>query len=170
KGTFYITNATIHVGNGTVINNGTIKITDGKITAVGTDAPASGAQVVDAKGKQVYPGLILPETDLGLKEIANAVRGSNDYTEIGDWNPNVQSIVAYNTDSKIINTLKANGILLANVTPSGSLIPGATSVVQLDAWNWEDALYKRNVAMMFNMPSLIARRGRFGGGGGGFFG
>ena len=31
KGTFYITNATIHVGNGTVINNGTIKITDGKI-------------------------------------------------------------------------------------------------------------------------------------------
>src|SRR5438876_914426 len=72
KGTFYITNATIHVGNGTVINNGTIKVTDGKIAAVGTDVPASGGQVIDAKGKQVYPGLILPETDLGLKEIANA--------------------------------------------------------------------------------------------------
>jgi imidazolonepropionase-like amidohydrolase len=168
KGTFYITNATIHVGNGTVINNGTIKITDGKITAVGADVSSSGGQMIDAKGKQVYPGLILPETDLGLKEIANAVRGSNDFQEIGDWNPNVQSVVAYNTDSKIINTLKANGILLANVTPSGSLIPGATSVVQLDAWNWEDALYKRNVAMMFNMPSLVNRRGRFGGGG--FFG
>jgi imidazolonepropionase-like amidohydrolase len=169
KGTFYIVNATIHVGNGTVINNGTIKITDGKITAVGTDVSSAGGQVIDAKGKQVYPGLILPETDLGLKEIANAVRGSNDYQEIGEWNPNVQSVVAYNTDSKIINTLKANGILLANIAPSGSLIPGATSVVQLDAWNWEDALYKRNVAMMFNMPALINRRGRFGGGGG-FFG
>jgi imidazolonepropionase-like amidohydrolase len=167
KGTFYITNATIHVGNGTVINNGTIKVTDGKISQVGANISASGGEVIDAKGKQVYPGLILPETDLGLKEIANAVRGSNDYQEIGEWNPNVQSAVAYNTDSKIINTLKANGILLANVAPTGSLIAGTTSVMQLDAWNWEDALYKRNTGLVFYMPSLINRRNRFGGG---FFG
>ncbi|TMI95635.1 MAG: amidohydrolase [Bacteroidetes bacterium] len=167
KGTFYITNATIHVGTGTVINNGTIKITDGKIAQVGTNISISGGEVFDAKGKQVYPGLILPETDLGLKEIANAVRGSNDYQELGEWNPNVQSAVAYNTDSKIINTLKANGILLANVAPTGSLIAGSSSTVQLDAWNWEDALYKRNTSMEFYMPSLINRRNRFGGG---FFG
>src|SRR5215470_15147785 len=65
KGTFYITNATIHIGNGNVIDNGTIKITDGKIVQVGTNISTSG-DVVDAKGKQVYPGLILSETDLGL--------------------------------------------------------------------------------------------------------
>ncbi|HEY1869837.1 MAG TPA: amidohydrolase family protein, partial [Chitinophagaceae bacterium] len=169
KGTFYITNATIHVGNGTVINNGTIKIIDGKISEVGTNVSASG-DVIDAKGKQVYPGLILPETDLGLKEIANAVRGSNDYQELGEWNPNVQSAVAYNTDSKIINALKANGILLANVAPTGSLVAGSASVMQLDAWNWEDALYKRNSGIEFYMPSLINRRPRFGGGGGRFAG
>jgi len=162
KGTFYIVNATIHVGNGTVINNGTIKITDGKIVQVGTNGTASG-DVIDAKGKQVYPGLILPESDLGLKEIANAVRGSNDYQELGEWNPNVQSAVAYNSDSKIINTLKANGIVLTNVAPAGSLIAGTTSVMQLDAWNWEDALYKRNTGIVFYMPSLINRRPRFGG-------
>lgn len=167
KGTFFITNATIHIGNGTVINNGTIKITDGKIAQVGTGISATGGEVVDANGKQVYPGLILPETDLGLKEIANAVRGSNDYQELGEWNPNVQSAVAYNTDSKIINTLKANGILLANVTPTGSLIAGSGSTVQLDAWNWEDALYKRNTCMQFYMPSLLNRRRGFGDG---FFG
>ena len=79
KGTFFITNATIHVGNGTVIQNGTIKVTDGKIAQVGDHIPTSGGDIIDAKGQQVYPGLILPETDLGLKEIANAVRGSNDY-------------------------------------------------------------------------------------------
>jgi imidazolonepropionase-like amidohydrolase len=162
KGTFYITNATIHVGNGTVINNGIIKITDGKIVQVGTGIPASG-DIIDAKGKQVYPGLILPESDLGLKEIANAVRGSNDYQELGEWNPNVQSAVAYNTDSKIINTLKSNGIVLTNVAPAGSLIAGTTSVMQLDAWNWEDALYKRNTGIVFYMPGLINRRPRFGG-------
>ncbi len=167
KGTFYITNATIHVGNGQVVSNGTIKITDGKIAQVGSNISTSGGEVLDVKGKQVYPGLILSETDLGLKEIANAVRGSNDYQEIGEWNPNVQSAVAYNTDSKIINTLKANGILLANVAPTGSLVAGAASVMQLDAWNWEDALYKRNTGIEFYMPSLINRRGRFGGG---FFG
>ncbi|MFI5185969.1 MAG: amidohydrolase family protein [Chitinophagales bacterium] len=163
KGTFYIINATIHVGNGTIINNGTIKITDGKIAQAGNNIPVSGGEVVDAKGQQVYPGLILPETDLGLKEIAASVRGSNDYQELGEWNPNVQSAVAYNTDSKIINTLKSNGILLANVAPAGSLIAGSSSVMQLDAWNWEDALYKRNSGIEFYMPGLINRRPRFGG-------
>src|SRR5438552_7830430 len=163
QGIFFITNATIHVGNGQVINNGTIKINNGKIEQAGTNISISANEkVVDVKGKQVYPGLILPETDLGLKEIANAVRGSNDYQEIGEWNPNVQSAVAYNTDSKIINTLKANGILLANIAPTGSLIAGTTSVMQLDAWNWEDALYKRNIGVEFYMPSLINRRNRFG--------
>jgi len=167
KGLLFITNATIHVGNGQIIDNGTIKINNGKIEQVGTNISVpSGEKVFDVKGKQVYPGLILCVTDLGLKEISNAVRGSNDYTEIGEWNSNVRSVVAYNTDSKIINTLKANGILLANVTPAGSLITGSSSVVQLDAWNWEDAIYKTDDAMNFYMPSLLARRFGFGGFGG----
>ena len=164
KGTFYIMHATIHVGNGNVINDGTIKITDGKIAEVGNNISVSGNDIIDVKGEQVYPGLILPETDLGIKEIAEAVRGSNDYQELGEWNPDVQSAVAYNTDSKIINTLKSNGILLANVAPMGSLIAGTSSVMQLDAWNWEDALYKRNSGIEFYMPALINRRNRFGGG------
>ncbi len=163
KGTFFIVHANIHVGNGTVINNGTIMITDGKIIEVGEQVSTSGGNIEDATGKQVYPGLILPESDLGLKEIASSVRGSNDYQELGEWNPDVQSAVAYNTDSKIINTLKSNGILLTNVAPTGSLLAGTTSVMQLDAWNWEDALYKRNEALEFYMPALINRRPRFGG-------
>ncbi len=166
KGTIYITNATIHVGNGQVIDNGTIEIKDGKITKVGTGITASGT-IVDAKGKQVYPGLILPNTDLGLREIAgNAVRGSNDFAELGDWNTNIRSIVAYNSDSKIIGVLRANGILLANVAPEGGMLPGSSTVVQLDAWNYEDAAYKMDVGIHFNMPSLLVRsgRGRFGGG------
>ena len=166
KGIMYIKNATIHVGNGQVISNGIIKIQDGKITEVGTNVtiPSGDIKIIDAKGKQVYPGLILPVTDLGLKEIANAIRGSNDYNELGDWNSNIRSIVAYNSDSKIINTLKANGILLANVAPTGSLIAGSSTVVQLDAWNWEDASYKADDGMHLYMPSLLARPGgRFGG-------
>ena len=168
QGNIFITGGTIHVGNGQVIENGSIEISGGKIVQVGQNlTPAAGDKVIDAKGKQVYPGLILPVTDLGLKEIAEGVRGSNDVLELGDLNPDIRSIVAYNTDSKITNTLKTTGILLAGVTPEGGSISGSSSVVQLDAWNYEDAAYKLDNAIHLNMPSFIARPRRFGGGGGG---
>lgn len=169
KGTMYITNATIHVGNGKVIENGTIKIKDGKIEEVGANitVPAGETNVVDARGKQVYPGLILPTSTLGLVEI-NAVRATQDSREIGEMNPNVRALVAYNTDSKVINTLRSNGILLANVVPQGSFVAGSSSVVQLDAWNWEDAAYKTDAGIHVYFPTLMPRPnfGRFGGGGG----
>lgn len=161
-GKLYLTNGTIHVGNGQVIENGTIEVNNGKIVQVGAGitVPAD-AKVVDVKGKQVYPGMILPVTDLGLKEIANGVRGSNDYSELGEYNNSMRSIVAYNTDSKIINTLKTNGILLAGIAPQGGTISGSSSVVQLDAWNWEDAAYKMDNGIHLNMPSFITRPNRF---------
>jgi imidazolonepropionase-like amidohydrolase len=163
KGVIYITNATIHVGNGQVITNGTIKINNGKIEAVGQQiaAPASDAKVYDVKGKPVYPGLILSNSDLGLMEIASGVRGLNDFSELGEFNPNIRSIVAYNSDSRIIGTLRTNGILLANTVPQGGLISGSSSVVQLDAWNWEDAAYKMENAIHFDMPDLMVRRNPF---------
>lgn len=170
KGLLFIKNATIHVGNGTVIENGTIQIRDGKIEKVGKDvvAPADGATVVDAQGKHVYPGLVLPTSNLGLIE-TSSIRASNDTREIGDLNPNIRSIVAYNSDSKVINTLRSNGILAANVVPQGSFLAGTSSVVQLDAWNWEDAAVKADAGMHLYMPLLMARpgggRGGFGGGG-----
>lgn len=163
KGLLFIKNATIHVGNGQVIENGTIQVNNGKIEKVGKDIPipVDDVKVFDVKGKQVYPGLILPASDVGIREIGgNAVRGSNDYFELGDYNTNVRSIVAYNADSRIPGTLRANGILLANSIPQGGLIPGASSVVQLDAWNYEDAAYKTDIGLHFNMPSLLSRQGR----------
>ena len=167
NGLLFITNGTVHVGNGGVIENATVQINNGKIVKVGKDIaiPADGVKVFDAKGKQVYPGLILSSTDLGLKEIANGVRGSNDYQEIGEFNPSVRSVVAYNTDSKVIGTLRANGILFAGITPEGGTISGTSSVVQLDAWNWEDAAYKYDNGVHLTMPSFIQRFGRRGGGG-----
>jgi len=166
-GRLFITNGNVHVGNGQVIENATIEVNNGKIIQVGQNIniPQGDAKVIDAKGKQVYPGLILSVTDLGLKEIAESVRGSNDFRELGDLNPSIRSIVAYNTDSKIIGTLRANGILLAGVTPEGGTISGSSSVVQLDAWNWEDAAYKMDNAIHLNMPTFISRPRRFGGGG-----
>src|SRR5579862_4216581 len=163
-GKTYITEGNVHVGNGQVMENATIVIDNGKIVQVGQNitAPQGDVRVINARGKQIYPGLILSVTDLGLKEIAESVRGSNDFRELGDLNPSIRAIVAYNTDSKIIGTLRANGILLAGVTPDGGTISGSSSVVQLDAWSWEDAAYKMDNAIHLNMPTFINRPRRFG--------
>ena len=167
KGVAYIKNATIHVGNGKVIENGTIVIKDGKISEVGANipVPADATQVTDAKGKHVYPGLILPTSNIGLVEVS-AVRAMSDVREIGDMNPNVRALIAYNTDSKVINTLRSNGVLLANVVPQGNFVAGTSSVVQLDAWNWEDASYRADNGLHVYIPNMLARP-RFGGFGGG---
>jgi len=163
KGLLFIKNATVHVGNGQVLENTNIQVSNGKIEKIGANLPipVDDVKVFDATGKHVYPGLILSNTNIGLREIGSQVKGSNDYNEIGELNPNVRSIVAYNADSKIINTLRSNGILFANIAPQGSLLAGTSSVVQFDAWNWEDAVYNMDDGMHFYMPSLLVRPNRF---------
>lgn len=158
KGTLLLKGGTVHVGNGQVIENATVKINNGKIEQVGQNISATGdAKVIDVTGKHIYPGLILPATQLGLQEIGSGVRGSNDFFEIGENNASVRAIAAYNADSKVTNTLRSNGILLANVVPQGQVVGGISSVVQLDAWNYEDAAYAIDNGMQFYMPSLLAR-------------
>src|SRR5450432_899466 len=166
EGKLFIVGGTIHVGNGKIIQDGLIVVNHGTIVSVMDDSikPPADARVIDAHGKQIYPGLILPVTDLGLKEISGSVRGTNDFRELGDLNPDIRSIVAYNTDSKIINILRANGILLAGVTPQGGTISGSSTVVQLDAWTWEDAAYKMDGAIDLNLPAFISRARRPAGG------
>ncbi|RYE30234.1 MAG: amidohydrolase [Sphingobacteriaceae bacterium] len=158
-----ITGATIHVGNGQVIENGYIALDKGKITAIGsgTVPNASFSEVISANGKQVYPGFIAPMTSLGLVEF-ESVRATIDNEEVGDLNANVRSIIAYNTDSKVIPTVRSNGILLAQPTPEGGIISGQSSVVQLYAWNWQDAAYKTDMGIHLNWPVARAARGRRG--------
>ncbi len=147
--------ATIHVGDGSVIENGQVAFDEGKITFVGeagTDFPERASyQVVNLEGKHIYPGLIALACDLGLAEVS-AVRATLDYAEQGDFNPNVRSLVAYNTDSELIPTFRFNGILLAQTTPRSGVFYGTSSVVQLDAWNWEDAAYAPDDAVHMSWP------------------
>ena len=85
--------------------------------------------VIDIKDKHVYPGFIAVNSTLGLMEIGS-VRATEDFEEIGTYNPNVRSIIAYNTDSKITPTIRTNGVLIAQVTPRGGIISGFTTLMQ----------------------------------------
>src|SRR5687768_1449148 len=140
-----ISNVKIHVGNGTVIENGEVAFTDGKFISVGTSGSSKGTgnydMSINGEGKHLYPGFILTNTTIGLREV-DAVRSTLDYDESGDITPEVRAITTYNTDSKLIPTIRFNGVLIAQSTPRGGLISGQSSIVQLDAWNWEDAAIK----------------------------
>ncbi len=153
---------TIHTGDGQVIENGYVSFDKGKIVAVGDARTVkfnpTGIRIINTNGKHIYPGLIAPVTYMGLSEFAS-VRATRDFAETGDINAHVRSIIAYNTDSKVIPSVRSNGILLAQITPQGGLVSGQSSVVQLDAWNWEDAAYKTDMALHINWPVLqVSRR------------
>jgi len=121
---------------------------------IAQDAPA----IYDLNGAHVYPGLIAPNTNLGLIEV-EAVRATNDTREVGTFNPNVRSIIAYNTDSEVTPTVRSNGVLIAQVVPSGGRIMGTSSIVQLDAWNYEDAIVKEDDGVWMNWPSRWRYKG-----------
>lgn len=152
---------TIHTGTGQVINNGVVAFSEGKITFAGKAGDFRGdtneSETIDITGKQVYPGLIYPNTSLGLIEISG-VEVTVDNRETGDLNPNVRSIVAYNTDSHVIPVVRSNGILLAQVVPSGTLLPGTSTIVQLDAWNWKDAIYRADEGIILGWPGKAQAR------------
>ncbi|QDO93067.1 amidohydrolase family protein [Formosa sediminum] len=157
-----IEGATAHLGNGEVIENSLVIFEGGKITFVG-DAKmkiARKGKTIDGTGKHIYPGFIAPTKALGLTEI-DAVRASRDEDEIGEFIPHVRSLIAYNAESKVVESMRPNGVLLAQITPQGGEISGTSSIVQLDAWNWEDAAVKVDDGIHLHWPSSFRfnRRG-----------
>ncbi len=153
-----VVGATVHVGDGSVIAQGAVYFDRGILQFVGPSDQLpplpEQTQIIQAQGKHVYPALIAANTQLGLNEI-EMVRATHDYAEVGKYTPCVRSLIAYNTDSKVIPTVRSNGILFAQIVPIGGLLTGTSSVVQLDAWNWEDAAYQSDNGIHVRWPSYL---------------
>ena len=156
-----ITGVTAHIGNGQVIENAAVGFDNGKITYIGTANGVTGSfsKTIDANGKHVYPGFIATNASLGLAEI-DAVRATRDFDEVGRFLPHVRSLIAYNAESKVVESMRPNGVLMAQITPRGGTISGTSSIVQLDAWNWEDATVKADDGVHINWPGVF-QRGRW---------
>src|SRR6056300_1604005 len=152
-----ITNALLHIGDGTTLENGALGFVSGKITYVGTAPNNAEYDVrIDAQGKHLYPGFIAMNATLGLAEV-DAVRATRGDDELGDFLPHVRTAIAYDAESKIVESMRPNGVLLAQITPRGGQISGSSSVMQLDAWNWEDALIKSDEGIHLNWPNPYSR-------------
>jgi len=150
--------ATAHIGNGETIENSLIGFTKGKIDLISLNSIENSYYkseydtLIDATNHHVYPGIIALNSNLGLVEV-NAVSASVDDDESGSYLPNIRSIIAYNAESKAVESMRPNGVLLAQIAPNGGVISGSSSVVQLDAWNWEDAVVSYDQGIHLNWPS-----------------
>lgn len=147
-----ITNATIHTATGLVVQNATLVFDQGKIVGINAGIP-SNAKIIDATGKHVYPGFILVNNSLGLVEIA-ATKATVDTEESNTIVPEVRTLIAFNTDSHVIPTVRTNGVLLTQPVLSGGVFRGTSSVMNLDAWNWEDAVVAKDNVIHLSWPQV----------------
>lgn len=162
RGTTAIVGATVHTVSGATIANGVVVFADGVITAVGgpdTAIPA-GAERIDAAGKHLYPGMIAADSVIGLTEV-DSVPGSVDTAEIDEFNSDLRVEVAVNAASELIPVTRANGITHVLTVPRGGIIAGASALLRLDGWTWEEMTALSRAGMHLMFP---------GGGGGFFFG
>lgn len=150
-----LSGGTVHPVSGPAVERGTVVFSEGKITAVGGDVAApENAIRLDVTGKHVYPGLIDADTGLGLIEIPS-IRATRDGAEVGEINPNVRAHVAVNPDSELIPVARANGVLTALSVPTGGLLTGASALINLDGWTWEEMTLRAPVGMHITWPRFV---------------
>ena len=155
-------NGTAHLGNGKVIENSLVVVNKSLFEVVGSITgirlnPIAYDTVIDLQGKHIYPSIINTNNILGLHD-AEAVRATRDFSEVGNINPHIRALIAYNTDNLIVPTVKTNGILYTQVTPRDGLISGSSSLMALEGWNWEDAVVLEDDGIHLNFPKTAKRK------------
>jgi hypothetical protein len=152
-----LTNGFLHVGNGETKESAAVGCVNGKITLIKHSLTTTFKKedwdtIIDLNGKHIYPGFVAPNSTLGLTEI-DAVRATRDYDDVGEYNPHVRSQIAFNVESRVIETVRTNGVLLTQATPRGGTISGTSSIMFLSGWNWEDATVLKDDGIHLNWPS-----------------
>ena len=155
-GSFLIENIVVHTAND-VIENAVVGVQGDSIVLV-ADArvirlnKSVYERIIDGEGNHLYPGFIAMNSSIGLREI-DAVRATLDYAEVGKINPHVRSLASFNTDSRIIPTVRSNGVLFVQACPRAGLVAGSSSLFHLSGWNWEDAVVHVDDGMHLNWPT-----------------
>ena len=146
------------------IENGSILIEGGKITGVGTASSVKiprDAQVYDAKGMTVYPGLFDAETNLGLTEISSD-ENSNDLAETSDEiQPHMRVVDAFHAETVRIPVNRINGVTTAIVAPAAEdSVAGQDALIQLYGKDRSQMILSPDIALAMNFEGDVRRRGR----------
>jgi len=148
-----VTGAVVHTVTGPTFAAGYVAFNAGRIIDVGEGEPPTipWAELINARGLHVYPGLISCDTTLGLIE-TGSISVTHDYAEHDDVTPEVRAAVAINPDSDLIPVTRANGILTAMVLPRGGLVSGRSALIRLDGWTWEQMAIEPDAGLVLNWP------------------
>ncbi|HUR30152.1 MAG TPA: amidohydrolase family protein [Saprospiraceae bacterium] len=158
-GTFALTNATVETVTKGTLQNATIIIRNGMISAVGPEVKIpEDARVIDCKGLTVYPGMIDGGTHLGLQEIGS-ISVTQDYDEVGELTPEMDALTAINPNSVLIPVTRVSGVTSVIATPSGGLFPGTAALINLHGYTPQQ-MFAGFKAMVINFPAT-GRRGRW---------
>src|SRR3954451_23315514 len=148
--TIAITGGKVYPVSGPPIENGTVVITNGKISAVGANVPIpAGAQRIDATDKIVTPGFINSSTQLGVQEIS-AVTDTRDMSARGKDNIAAAFTVwdGLNPNSVLLAPARKEGITSFVVMPTGGLISGQAALIDVVPGTTTDMVIKAPVAMV----------------------
>jgi len=168
---FAIRGAKVVPVSGAPMENATIVISRGLITAVGKDiAIPPEAWVVEGKGLTVYPGLIDSFTDVGLpvappasseggprRPSSDAARGPEDRPYSTPWRSAADEA---SLGDKRIETWRSGGFTSVVSSPKGGIFPGQAAVLDLAGERAGDLVVKSPVAI----PVTFQTSGGFGGG------
>jgi imidazolonepropionase-like amidohydrolase len=138
-----------------------VVISGGKITAVGANVSIpAGAQVIDAKGLDVYPGMMAAGTEMGLAEIPEGVPQTVDDAEVGSFNPNAQAYYGIDPHSAHIGTTRVVGVTTVVSRPNGGIISGQAALINLAGDTPPAMAIEPRVALAVSLPrSGFAGRG-----------
>jgi imidazolonepropionase-like amidohydrolase len=145
------------------IENGVVVLENGKITAVGPAAATKvpkGAQVYNAKGMTVYPGLFDAETQLGLVEVGSD-QNSNDLVEKSDEIfPQMHVVDAFHAETVRIPVQRINGVTNAIVAPAAEdSVAGQDALIQLYGKDRNAMILSPDIALAMNFEGDVRRRG-----------
>lgn len=157
-----LVNGFLHTGNGETMESALIAVENGKISFIKNSLaysynPDEWDTIVELNGRHIYPGFVASNSTLGITEI-DAVRATRDFDEVGVYNPHVRAQTAFNVESKVVQTVRTNGVLISQATPRGGIISGSSSIMKLDGWNWEDVTITKDDGVHLNWPKSLQNR------------
>jgi len=159
QGTFAIRGGHIVTVSGADIPSGTVVISGGRITAVGANVQVPpNAQVIDASGLMVYPGMIETGSSVGLSEIGQGAVATVDIQEVGSFNPNAQAFYGIDPHSAHVGVARVVGITTVVSRPTGGIMSGQAALINLAGDTPPKMAVVPRVALVIELP-----RSGFGG-------
>ena len=132
-------------------------ISGGKIAAIGDAKTAipPAAKVIDAKGLDLWPGLIDAGTQLGLFEVGSLPE-TQDSSDSAEYQPELRTSIALHPDSELLPVARANGVLATFVQPTGGVISGQGCVINLDGWVPTEMTVLDKAGLIVNIPRYVS--------------